>query len=171
MDNQSNRSTLEAKTGGCDSLAGRYLTFVLSKQEYGIGILSVREIIAFQDITPIPGVPEFVEGVINLRGRIIPVIDLGQRLCFQQGARSDRTCIIVTEIESEDDGVVQVGCIVDNVSEVMQIPGGDIEPAPELGPSVDLDSVLGLAKVGDDGLVISLLDIHRVLGSLGGVPL
>lgn len=169
MSIEANSSTLEAKASGTDSLEGRYLTFVLSKQEYGIGILSVREIIAFQDITPIPGVPGYVEGVINLRGRIIPVIDLGQRLCFAQGARSDRTCIIVTEIESEDDGAIQVGCIVDTVSEVMQIPGTDIEPAPELGPSVDLDSVLGLAKIGEAGKVISLLDIHRVLGSLGGV--
>lgn len=171
MSNQSTDLAFEAKSSASETLGGRYLTFVLSSQEYGIGILSVREIIAFQDITPIPGVPGYVEGVINLRGRIIPVIDLGQRLCFESGARSDRTCIIVTEIESDDDGAVQVGCIVDTVSEVMQISAADIEPPPELGPSVDLESILGLAKVGEGGQVISLLDINRVLGSLGGMSL
>lgn len=171
MSTQLENSLTEARTSAGEAHGGRYLTFVLSGQEHGIGILSVREIIAFQEITPIPGVPGYVEGVINLRGRIIPVIDLGQRLCFEQGARSDRSCIIVTEIESEDDGVLQVGCIVDEVSEVMQIAQADIESTPELGPNVDFDAILGLAKTEGSGHVISLLDINRVLGPIGGMSI
>lgn len=148
---------------------GRYLGFELAGEHYGITILSVREIIALQEITPIAGAPGFVEGVINLRGRIIPIVALGSLLSLMSGERSARTCIIVTEIKNADGELTLVGCIVDTVSEVMQISAAQIEPPPQLGPGVDLGSLIGLAKVGDANQVVSLLDIHSVLGSLGSV--
>ncbi len=171
MSNQQAAPTLDPVADPCTVQGGRYLTFVLSGQAYGIPILCVREIIAFQDITPVPSVPSYVEGVINLRGRIIPVIDLGKRLGFDTCARSDRTCIIVTEVEADDDCVIQMGCIVDTVSEVMPIGGDQIECPPKLGPGVDLDSIMGVAKVGEAGSVVSLLEINQVLGSLDGASL
>ncbi len=154
---------------GCETQAGRYLTFVLSGQEYGVGILSVREIVALQEVTPMPGVPSYVEGVINLRGRIIPIIDLGQRLALEATERTSRTCIVVTETPGAAGEVLLAGCIVDMVSEVAQITSAQIEPPPQLGADVDLGSILGLAKVGDSEKVVSLLDIDRVLGVLSSL--
>ncbi len=150
-----------------EALAGKYLTFRLSGQSHGIAILGVREIIAFQDITPLPGARAYIDGVINLRGRIIPVIDLRLWLSFEAGERSERTCIIVTEIESDGEERIQVGCIVDTVSEVLDITAEQIKEAPKLGSSPNLESILGLAKPEQDGEVVSLLDIHRVVDSLG----
>ncbi|MFT5290369.1 MAG: purine-binding chemotaxis protein CheW [Planctomycetota bacterium] len=161
---QASNMTAESTLAANDSVSGRYLTFQLAEQEYGIAILSVREIIAMQDITPVPGVPMYVQGVINLRGRIIPVIDLRLRLCLEAAEQTERNCIIVTEIESEDSGQLQVGCIVDTVSEVMNVDADRIEAPPDLG--VDLSTIMGLAKFEDCGKVISLLDIHRVLDTL-----
>lgn len=161
----------EGSSAHSEARAGRYLTFTLSEQDYGIGILSVREIIALQDITPLPGVPDHVEGVINLRGRIIPVIDLRVRLEFEAGGRTERTCIIVTEVMNEDDTMLQVGFIVDAVSEVLNIEGHQIEATPELGPGVNSGSILGLAKLEDCSKVISLLDIHRLVDSVGELAL
>jgi len=166
---QSPSASIDQGTIGGESRAGKYLTFQLAGQDYGITILSVREIIALQDITPIPAGPSFLEGVINLRGRIIPIIDLRVRLSFSAGERNERTCIIVTEIEHEDEGVLQVGCIVDTVSEVRNIGAEEIEPPPELGAGVDMSSILGMAKFDECGKVVSLLDIQRVLNSLGGM--
>lgn len=154
---------------GGSSLAGRYLGFELSGEHYGMTILSVREIIALQEITPIAGAPRYVEGVINLRGRIIPIVTLGALLSLGEGERSARTCIIVTEIESGDGELTLVGCIVETVSEVMQISTDQVEPPPQLGPGIDLGSLLGLAKIGNPTKIVSLLDIHRVLGSISSL--
>jgi len=169
MNTQETATSAEGRNGQDGANAGRYLTFELSAQSYGVSILTVREIIAFQETTSLAGTPSSVEGVINLRGRIIPIIDLAGLLSLQSGERTARTCIIVTEVEGEDGELALVGCIVDTVSEVMHIHAGQIEAPPQLGPSVDMSSVLGLAKIGDAGKVVSLLDIHRVLGSLSSL--
>jgi len=141
---------------------GKYLTFTLANEEYGIGILKIREIIGMMPITTVPRTPEFVKGVINLRGKVIPVIDL--RLRFGMGAidYNDRTCIIVVEIEGGQDAI-QIGTVVDSVSEVLNIKGEEIEDTPTFGTKLDTDYILGMAKM--EGGVKILLDIDRVLSS------
>jgi purine-binding chemotaxis protein CheW len=142
------------------TLAGKYLTVVLDNEAYGIGVLKVREIIRMQKITPVPQVPAFVKGVINLRGRVIPVIDL--RVKFGLKAEfAERTCIVVVQVKVSNDQVVQMGLIVDSVEEVVTLTAGEIEPTPEFGARIDTTYLLGLAKV--KGLVKTLLDIDRVV--------
>lgn len=139
---------------------GKYLSFLLDQEEYGIGILKIKEIIGMMLITPIPQTPEFVKGVVNLRGKVIPVIDL--RLLFGM-ARSDyteRTCIIVVEFSSAS-GRLHMGIVVDSVSEVLNIKSSDIEDAPAFGTKLNTDFILGMAKIA--GGVKILLDIDRVL--------
>ncbi len=139
---------------------GKYLTFTLAGEDYGIGILKIREIIGMLPITPVPQTPEFVKGVINLRGRVIPVLDLRLRFAMQEGEYDDRTCIIVVEIQG-DAGQVVMGIVVDTVSEVLNIKAGDIEEAPTFGTQMDTDYILGMAKI--EGSVKILLDIDSVL--------
>jgi purine-binding chemotaxis protein CheW len=139
---------------------GKYLTFTLDEEEYGIGILKVKEIIGMMDITLVPRTPEFIKGVINLRGKVIPIIDL--RLKFEMGEipYTDRTCIIVVEIDSEK-GTILIGIVVDAVSEVLNIQENDIEETPAFGTQLNTNYILGMAKTGD-GVKI-LLNIDRVL--------
>lgn len=139
---------------------GKYLTFSMNGEEYGIGILKVKEIIGMMPITPVPKTPEFVKGVINLRGRVIAVIDLRLRFRMPTTDYTERTCIIVVEVGTST-GKIQMGIIVDSVSEVANIKSGEIEDPPSFGTSVDTDYILGMAKV--DGGVKILLDIDRVL--------
>jgi len=141
---------------------GKYLTFSLAGEEYGIGILKVREIIGMMPITPVPRTPDFVKGVINLRGKVIPVIDLRLRFGLEAAAYTERTCIIVVEILG-DAGAVPMGIVVDAVSEVLNIRGGDIENTPAFGVKLNTDFILGMAKT--EGSVKILLDIDRVLGT------
>jgi purine-binding chemotaxis protein CheW len=140
--------------------AGKYLTVTLGDEAYGLAVLKIREIIRLQKITPVPQVPEFVKGVINLRGRVIPVIDL--RVKF--GLKADfaeRTCIVVTQVRLPNDTIVQMGVIVDSVEEVVHLPAEEIEPTPEFGAKIDTTYLLGMAKV--KGQVKTLLDIDRVV--------
>ncbi len=139
---------------------GKYLTFTLDQEEYGIGILKVKEIIGMMPITTVPRTPKFVKGVINLRGKVIPVIDL--RLKFDMGEipYTERTCIIVVEIDA-DAATVLIGIVVDAVSEVLNIREKEIEDAPQFGTSLDTNYILGMAKM--EGGVKILLDIDRVL--------
>jgi purine-binding chemotaxis protein CheW len=140
--------------------AGKYLTVVLDNEAYGIAVLKVREIIRMQKITPVPQMPEFVKGVINLRGRVIPVVDL--RVKFALKAEfAERTCIVVVQVKLGNDTVVQMGLIVDSVEEVVHVPSEEIEPTPEFGAKVDTSYLLGMAKV--KGQVKTLLDIDRVV--------
>jgi len=141
---------------------GKYLTFSLAGEEYGIGILKVREIIGMMPVTPVPRTPDFVKGVINLRGKVIPVIDLRLRFGLEAAAYTERTCIIVVEILG-DAGAVPMGIVVDAVSEVLSIRGGDIENTPAFGVKLNTDFILGMAKT--EGSVKILLDIDRVLGT------
>ena len=139
---------------------GKYLTFALANEEYGIGILKVKEIIGMMPITSVPQTPGFVRGVINLRGKVIPVVDLRLKFGMEEMEYTERTCIIVVEIASEA-GLVLIGIVVDAVSEVLNIKGEDIEDTPTFGAKLDTDYILGMAKM--EGGVKILLDIDRVL--------
>ena len=145
-----------------DSLAGKYLTFSLDKEEYGIALLKVKEIIGMMPITSVPQTPEYVKGVINLRGKVIPVSDLRLRFGMAVAQYTDRTCIIVVEIQGEG-ATIQVGIVVDAVSEVINIMAEDVEEAPSFSTTVETDYILGMAKM--DGQVKILLDIDQVFTS------
>jgi purine-binding chemotaxis protein CheW len=140
--------------------AGKYLMFVLAHETYGIGILKIKELIGMMVITSMPRTPEFVKGVINLRGKVIPVVDLRLRFGMDAIDYTDRTCIVVVEVEGAA-GTVQIGIVVDSVSEVLSIKGEDIEETPTFGARMNTEYILGMAKI--DGGVKILLDIDRVL--------
>lgn len=151
---QGNKSRVSQET----SREGKYLTFVLCGEEYGVEILKVREIMGVMPITPVPQSPNYIKGIINLRGKVIPVIDLRLKFGFQEVEHTKETCIIVVEINS-----VLTGIIVDTVSEVLDVSGDDLEPPPRLGNNVDTEIFLGMAKI--KGKVKILLDIDKVLGA------
>ncbi len=160
MAKQESTETTEAQS----QKAGKYLTFGLADEEYGLEILKVREIIQMMEITAVPRTPACVKGVINLRGKVIPVVDLRLKMGMPEAERTDQTCIIVVDI-----GEVETGIIVDQVSEVLDIAGEDIEDAPSFGESVSTDFILGMGKA--DEKVTILLDIGKLLksGELAGV--
>ncbi len=139
---------------------GKYLTFTLAEEEYGIGILKIKEIIGMMPITTVPRTPGFVKGVINLRGKVIPVMDLRLRFGMEEIEYTERTCIVVVEIEGSS-GTVMIGVVVDSVSEVLNIKAEDVEETPTFGSKLDTDYILGMAKM--EGGVKILLDIDRVL--------
>jgi len=141
---------------------GKYLTFSLADEEYGIGILKVKEIIGMIGITAVPQTPPHVKGVINLRGKVIPVIDLRLKFALPAMDYTERTCIIVIEI-SKDNGNILLGILVDSVSEVLNIKGGDIEDTPNFGTRLDTGYILGMAKSA--GKIKILLDIDRVMNT------
>ena len=141
---------------------GKYLTLSLAGEEYGIEILKVKEIIGMMPITPVPLTPPFVKGVINLRGKVIPVVNLRLKFEMEEVAYSERTCIIVVEIKRQG-GSVLIGNVVDSVSEVLNIKANDIEETPTFGARIDTDYILGMAKM--NGGVKILLDISRVLNA------
>lgn len=146
---------------GAGGLAGKYLTFSLGNEDYGLGILKVREIIGVMEITAVPHTPNYIKGVINLRGRVIPVLDLRLKFAMPPEEYDERTCIIVVEVQGRN-GAIQVGMVVDSVSEVLNISADEIEPPPSLGASRDTSNILGMAKV--KGEVKILLDIEQVVG-------
>ena len=141
---------------------GKYLTFTLAEEEYGIGILKVKEIIGIMAITTVPQTPGYMKGVINLRGKVIPVVDLRLKFGMESLDYTERTCIIVVEID-QDNRKIQMGILVDAVSEVMNIKSGEIEDTPNFGSRLNTDYILGMAKTG--GKVKILLDIGKVLGT------
>lgn len=149
---QSNKAMLERE--------GKYLTFALEPEEYGLEILKVREIIGYMDITAVPQTPHHVKGVINLRGQVIPVIDLRAKFGMETAEVTEQTCIIVVET-SQGNRKFSTGIVVDRVQEVLDIAGEDIEEAPQFGSSVNTDFILGMGKIGES--VKILLDIDRVL--------
>ena len=134
---------------------GKYLTFNLAEEEYGLEILKVREIIGIMDITAVPQMPVHVKGVINLRGKVIPVVDLRLKFSMDPAEYTEATCVIVVDVGT------LVGIIVDTVQEVLDIDGGQIDPPPPLGASVDTTFILGMGKVKEE--VKILLDIDKVL--------
>jgi purine-binding chemotaxis protein CheW len=141
---------------------GKYLTFALTGEEYGIGILKVKEIIGLIPITTIPQTPGYVKGVINLRGKVIPIVDLRLKFGMEAIDYTEKTCIIVVEITNSGQKVM-IGILVDSVSEVLNIKGGDIEDTPSFGNHLNTDYILGMAKTG--GKVKILLDIDEVLST------
>lgn len=141
---------------------GKYLTFSLAGEEYGIGILKIKEIIGMMPITIVPQTPEFVKGVINLRGKVIPVLDLRLRFSIEKSEYTERTCIIVVELKSRAANIL-IGIVVDSVSEVLNIKADDIEDTPVFGTRLDTAYILGMAKM--EGGVKILLDIDRVLSA------
>lgn len=139
---------------------GKYLTFTLGHEEYGIPIQKVKEIIGMMEITSIPKTPRFIKGVINLRGKIIPIMDLRLKFEMEEKIYTERTCVIVVDIQLE--GVRrQMGIAVDAVSEVVNIQPAEIEPPPEYGTHLNTGFLTGMGKVR--GKVILLLEIERIL--------
>ena len=147
-----------AERGQATALGGKFLTFLLQREEYGLEILKVREIIGLMEITTVPQTPSYVRGVINLRGQVIPVIDLRLKFGLAEGEYGHRTCIIVVDVKG-----LLMGIVVDTVSEVIDIDGGNIEATPSFGTKLDTDYILGMGKVNER--VKILLDIDRVLTS------
>jgi purine-binding chemotaxis protein CheW len=139
---------------------GKYLTFTLHDEEYGIGILKVKEIIGMMPITTVPKTPGYMKGVINLRGKVIPVADLRLKFGMEPMDYTERTCIIVVEISGAGKKI-HMGIVVDSVSEVLNIKAGDIEDTPNFGSRLDTDYILGMAKAG--GGIKILLDIDEIL--------
>jgi purine-binding chemotaxis protein CheW len=144
-----------------DSRAGKYLAFRLGREEFAIQVLKVREIMGIQDITAVPQTPAFVKGVINLRGKVIPVIDLRLKFGLPEVEYTPRTCIIVVQIQGADHSVGLTGIVVDEVSEAVNIGAGEIEDTPGFGDGIATPYILGMAK--SKGKVKILLDIDKVL--------
>ncbi|MDD5475797.1 MAG: chemotaxis protein CheW [Syntrophales bacterium] len=142
---------------------GKFLTFELDGEEYGVEILKVKEIIGIMNITPVPRTPEYVKGVINLRGKVIPVIDLRLKFAMDKHEYDERTCIIVIDIADGEGKRIMMGIVVDSVSEVLNIRSEDVEETPAFGSRMDTGFILGMAKIKGD--VKILLDIDKVMES------
>jgi len=156
----SDAGVLEAGVAGVEHLGGKYLTFKLAKEIYGLGILKVQEIIGIMSVTHVPKTPDFVRGVINLRGKVIPVIELRRKFDMDPIDDTEHTCVIVMQIDRNGTSDT-MGIIVDEVSEVLDIRPDQIEPAPAFGAAVDIAFILGMGKMNEK--VIMLLDVDRTL--------
>lgn len=141
--------------------AGKYLTFSLASELYGLEILKVSEIVGMLPVTRVPRLPDYVAGVVNLRGRIIPVVDVRVAFGLADASITDRTCIIVVSVAREGAAATTLGIIVDEVSDVLSLPDEVIEATPEFGTEVDTSFIKGVGRVEER--VVLLLDIDRVL--------
>jgi purine-binding chemotaxis protein CheW len=148
-------------SGLAAALAGKYMTFKLAREEYALEILKVREIIGLMEITHVPRTEEFVRGVINLRGRVIPVIDLRLKFGMERVVATDQTVIIVVQVLTGSGQELTMGILVDEVVEVLDIAAAQIEPPPDFGSAIRTEFILGVGKA--EKRVIFLLDIGRVL--------
>jgi purine-binding chemotaxis protein CheW len=153
-DTSARRSGLSGQSG--DDVGGKFLTFHLAGEEYGLEILKVHEIIGMMPITSVPRTPSYVRGVINLRGKVIPIVDLRLKFGMDSKEQTAETCIIVVQANA-----IETGIVVDSVSEVLDIVSEDIEDAPSFGATVNSDYILGIGK--SEGRVKLLLDIDNVL--------
>lgn len=151
----------EIQSSGGQGLGGKYLTFSLGSEEYGIVITKIREIIGIMEITAVPHTPDFIKGVINLRGRVIPILELRMRFGMELKEYDERTCIIVVDVPGPS-GMVQVGMLVDSVSEVVNIADQDIEPPPDFGTVTEGHNIIGMGKI--KGKLKILLDVDQVIG-------
>jgi purine-binding chemotaxis protein CheW len=140
--------------------AGKYLTFQLGREVFGLQILKVQEIIGILPVTRVPRTPPYMRGVVNLRGKVIPVIDLRRKFDLPEQADGKRTCIIVMQLEGQNSKVI-TGIIVDEVSEVLNVTAEQLEPSPDFGEGAQTDFILGMGKVGQK--VVMLLDVDKVL--------
>lgn len=141
----------------------QYLTFLVGRESYAIGILRIKEIIEYADLTAVPMMPGCVRGVINLRGAVVPVLDLAARFGQAPAVPSRRTCIVIVEVQGADDATQDLGVIVDAVNEVIEIPAAEIEPAPSFGTRIPENFIEGMGKVA--GKFVILLDVDRVLSA------
>jgi purine-binding chemotaxis protein CheW len=158
-------ATLETSLSNpTQGLAGKHLTFVLGHEHYGLPVLKVREIIRLCEITPVPQMPDYIKGVLNLRGKIVPVADLRLKFRLASSKNTDLTCIIVVQISLPGKSSAIMGLIVDAVEEVVNIAAGDIEPTPDFGAALATDYILGIAKI--KGAVKTLLDIDKVVAAV-----
>lgn len=153
--------SIENQSTEVSNLAGKYLTFSLASERYGLEILKVQEIIGVPTITRIPKCPDYIKGVINLRGRIIPLVDLRIKFGLEPVPYDEKTCIVVVNIPT-DAQVMSIGVIVDTVLEVLNFQGSDIEPAPDYGMQIDAKFIVGMAKRENSDLNI-LVDINKAL--------
>jgi purine-binding chemotaxis protein CheW len=153
-------SNLPATTDIVSEEQQQYLTFMLGGEIFAIGILRIKEIIEYGQLTEVPRMPEFIRGVINLRGSVVPVIDLGARFGKQPSNISRRTCVVIIEIEHESEQQV-VGVMVDAVNEVLDIPPEQVEPAPNFGANIRADFIQGMGKV--EGKFVIILNVNHVL--------
>jgi purine-binding chemotaxis protein CheW len=149
-----------AVLAAADSSPVQYLTFLLGSEMFAVGILNVKEIIEYGNLTEIPMMPPFIRGVINLRGAVVPVIDLSARFGGNTTAVGRRTCIVIIEVADEDFRH-DIGIMVDAVSEVLEIPGSEIEPPPSFGAKIRADFIFGMGKVA--GKFVIILNIEKVL--------
>lgn len=155
--------SLSSAVGGLvDAPPTQYLTFNLGSEMFAVGILNVKEIIEFGELTEIPMMPASLRGVINLRGRVVPVVDLAVRFGGECTQPAKRTCIVIVEVEDQGDRH-DIGVMVDSVSEVLEIPASEIEPPPSFGARIKTDFIQGMGKTG--GRFVILLNISRVLSS------
>ncbi|WP_306597773.1 chemotaxis protein CheW [Geothrix sp. 21YS21S-2] len=138
----------------------QFLAFVLGGENFAMDIRSIKEVIQYGALTEVPLMPDFIRGVINLRGAVVPVIDLSVRFGRPATEVARRTCVVILEVEQEGD-IVELGVIVDHVSEVLEIGASDIEPAPSFGSTLRSDFLAGVGKVG--GKFVILLDVNHVL--------
>ena len=158
--------TNKAANAAADGQSAQYLTFMLGGEAFGIGIMAVKEIIEFSGLTEVPMMPDAIRGVINLRGAVVPVMDLAARFGRPQSVAGKRTCIVIVELEH--DGERQLtGVVVDAVSAVLDIPAADIEPAPSFGTRIRGDFIAGMGKL--NGKFVILLNVQQVL-ALDGLP-
>ena len=155
---ESVKKTEGKKVEGKKVEGGKFLTFQLQNEEYGLEILKVREIMGLMNITPVPQTPDYVKGVINLRGQVIPVIDLRAKFSMPEGSYDERTCIIVVDVNG-----LLMGIVVDTVSEVLDIKTDCIELSPSFGTKLNTDYIMGMGKI--EGAVKILLEIDKVLTS------
>jgi len=153
--NLSNNSVLDSQ-----NQSGQFLTFLVGQERFAISILDVKEIIEISTVTPVPMTPGYIHGVINLRGNVVPVIDLSARLGHSCTEISKRSCIILVEIELTDSSQL-IGMLVDEVKEILEIPSENIQAAPDFGTDIRTDFIQAMGRVGDDFII--LLAINRVL--------
>lgn len=156
-------STRTSSAGGgreVQSEEGQYLTFTLRGEMFAIGILNIKEILEYGSLTAVPMMPDFIRGVINLRGAVVPVVDLAARFGGTSSEVTKRTCIVIIEVNA-DAGQQDIGVVVDAVSEVLEIPAGEIEPPPAFGAKIRADFIHGMGKV--DGKFVIILNVDKVL--------
>jgi purine-binding chemotaxis protein CheW len=139
----------------------QYLTFLLSGEMFALGILNIKEIIEYGSLTEVPMMPGFIRGVINLRGSVVPVVDLSARFGRHRTEVSRRTCIVIIEVQNNDESRQDIGVMVDSVSEVLEIPRSEIEPPPAFGAKIRVDFIQGMGKVA--GKFVIILDANKVL--------
>lgn len=166
MREETEKSTVQNETamakGGVSAATTQYLTFMLDNEVFAVDIAKVREVLEYTAITKVPRTPEFMRGIINLRGSVVPVVDMRLKFSMEQSERTVNTCIIIVEIV-QDDEVTEIGALADSVKEVMELEHNKIEPPPKIGTKLRSDFLKGMGKHGDQFIMI--LDINRIFSS------